>query len=190
SPASAIEHDQAAVATPEKHATAVAVDVLRRGGNAVDAAVATAFVLAVSFPEAGNIGGGGFMTLLLDGESSFLDYRETAPAGADRDMYLDEDGSVLTDASLTGHRAMGVPGTVAGLWEAHQRYGELPWDTLVLPAVELASNGFIAEPWFVAVIDDSRERLAPTNFDDYYGDVQAGELFVQPELAKTLQTIA
>ena len=128
----------AAVATPEPHATAAALAVLDRGGNAVDAATAVAFVLAVTQPEAGNIGGGGFMTLYVDGQPAFLDYRETAPAAADRDMYLDAQGEPLPDASITGHRAVGTPGTVAGLWAAHKRYGRLPWPALVEPAIALA----------------------------------------------------
>jgi gamma-glutamyltranspeptidase len=132
----------AAVAAPDRHGAEVAERILLEGGNAVDAAIATAFVLAVTFPEAGNLGGGGFMTLHVDGRQQFLDFRETAPVGATRDMYLDAAGQAIPDASLIGALAAGVPGTVAGLWAAHQRYGTLPWKRLVTPAIRLAREGF------------------------------------------------
>jgi len=114
------------VVSTDAYASTVGVRILEAGGNAVDAAVATSFALAVVNPEAGNIGGGGFMLIrFADGEAAALDYRERAPLAAHRDMYLDAEGN-LTDASTTGHRAVGVPGAVAGLWAAHQRYGALP----------------------------------------------------------------
>jgi gamma-glutamyltranspeptidase/glutathione hydrolase len=182
---------EAAIASPEPHATEVGLAVLRRGGNAVDAATAVAFALAVTLPDAGNIGGGGFMTLYVDEMPAFLDYRETAPAAAFRDMYIDETGEVDPDASLTGHRAVGVPGTVAGLWAAHSRYGVLPWDSLVEPAISLAQSGFVVGEELIAVIDYERERLiSDTNFFDYYGSAAAGKRFTQPELAQTLRRIA
>src|SRR5512134_2067771 len=133
----------AAVAMPDAYSADVAREVLLSGGNAVDAAVAAAFALAVTYPEAGNIGGGGFMLAYVAGEGAFLDYRETAPAAATRDMYLNAQGELSGDASLTGHRAVGVPGTVAGLWAAHQRYGRLPWTQLLAPAIRLADDGFV-----------------------------------------------
>jgi gamma-glutamyltranspeptidase/glutathione hydrolase len=107
---------QAALAFPDAPSAAVAAAILEQGGNAVDAAVAGAFVLAVTYPEAGNIGGGGFMLIWLDDDALFLDYRETAPLAADRDMYLDAQGEVSEDASTRGHLSVGVPATVAGLW--------------------------------------------------------------------------
>jgi gamma-glutamyltranspeptidase/glutathione hydrolase len=113
----------AAVAIPDKYGAQVAEEVLRAGGNAVDAAVAVGFSMAVTFVDAGNIGGGGFMMIYMDGAPAFLDYREAAALAAHRDMYLDEHGEVIENASLIGAQAAGVPGTVAGLWEAHQRYG-------------------------------------------------------------------
>ena len=128
------------VAMPDSFSADVAARILSTGGNAVDAAVAGALVLAVTYPEAGNVGGGGFMLTCVDGTAQFLDYRETAPAAATRDMYLDARGEVIADLSLTGHRAVGVPGTVAGLWEAHRRYGRLPWRDVVEPAVQLAQR--------------------------------------------------
>ena len=111
---------RAAIAIPDSYAAQTAEQVLKAGGNAIDAAVATGFALAVTHLTAGNIGGGGFMTIWIDGEASFLDYRETAPKAASRDMYLDDDGNVIDDASLIGAKAVAVPGTVAGLWEAHK----------------------------------------------------------------------
>ena len=120
-----------AVASPDQYGAAVAEQILRQGGNAVDAAVAMAFTLAVTYPEAGNIGGGGFMTLWFNGKAYFLDYRETAPAAAHRDMYLDSEKQVIENLSLIGHKASGVPGTVMGLWQAHQRFGSVPWSGLV-----------------------------------------------------------
>ncbi|MDH3366709.1 MAG: gamma-glutamyltransferase, partial [Gemmatimonadota bacterium] len=122
------------VVSTDAYASEVGVEVLRAGGNAVDAAVATSFALAVVNPEAGNIGGGGFMVIrFADGRTAALDYREKAPLTAQRDMYLDEDGNVA-EASTLGHLAAGVPGTVAGLWTAHGEYGALPWARLVEPA--------------------------------------------------------
>lgn len=165
--------------------------MLRQGGNAVDAAVATAFVLSVTLPDAGNLGGGGFMALYFNGEPAFLDYRETAPAAAGREMYLTDSGAVDVGASLTGHRASGVPGTVAGLWEAHRRHGTLPWAELLSPAIDLSESGFLVPDWLESTIAESRERLAEsTNFLDYFGKARSGERFRQPELAATLRRIA
>jgi gamma-glutamyltranspeptidase/glutathione hydrolase len=131
---------RAMVVTTDDFATQVGVDVLRAGGNAVDAAVAVHFALAVVNPAAGNIGGGGFMLLhLVDGTTAALDYREKAPLAATRDMFLDSGGN-LTDRSVIGHLASGVPGSVAGMWAAHQRYGSLEWADLLEPAVELAEG--------------------------------------------------
>ncbi|WP_299708834.1 gamma-glutamyltransferase [uncultured Pontibacter sp.] len=124
-------------------ASEVGSDILRRGGNAVDAAVAVQFALAVVYPDAGNIGGGGFLVLRQqDGSVDALDYREKAPGKARRDMYLDEQGNVVEELSFKGHLAAGVPGTVDGMVEAHERYGSMPWAELVQPAVELAAKGF------------------------------------------------
>lgn len=181
----------AAIAIPEPRAADAAEQVLRAGGNAVDAAVATAFVLAVTLPDAGNIGGGGFMTLVLDNTSYFLDYRETAPAASERDMYLNEDGEVVDGASTVGHLAAGTPGTVAGLWEAHQRFGRLPWARLVEPAIRLARDGYPMPDWLAADIDASRGDYAGrTNFESYFGVTKIGETFRQPDLATTLTRIA
>ena len=133
------------VVSTDAYASDVGREILEAGGNAVDAAIATSFALAVVNPEAGNIGGGGFMLIrFADGRTAALDYREKAPLAATRDMYLDENGA-LTDASVLGHLAVAVPGTVAGLWEAHQRYGALPWRDLVEPAIRLAAGFEVRE---------------------------------------------
>ena len=180
-----------AVAMPDKWSARAAEAVLLEGGNAVDAAIAATFVLAVTYPEAGNIGGGGFMTSYVDGEPAFLDFRERAPARAHRDMYLDEGGNFQQRMSIVGGRASGVPGTVKGMWAAHQRYGSLPWKRLLQPATVLAEEGFIvprvlAEMAAEKIVEDAGE----TNFHKYFGNMRAGELFKQPELAVTLGLIA
>jgi len=177
------------VAMPDSYSADVAANILAAGGNAVDAAVAGALVLAVTYPEAGNLGGGGFMLTFVDGVAQFLDYRETAPAAATRDMYLDAKGAVIEGLSLTGHRAVGVPGTVAGLWEAHQRYGKLPWREVIEPAVRTAERGFQVPPLLAERATVEQARLASTNFAQYFGGLRDGALFRQPELAATLKRI-
>jgi gamma-glutamyltranspeptidase/glutathione hydrolase len=180
-----------AVAAPEPLAAHVGAEVLRGGGNAVDAAVAVSFALAVTLPAAGNLGGGGFMVLDLGDGPTAIDYRERAPAAAARDMYLDARGEVQPDRSLYGAAAAGVPGTVAGLWTAHRKFGSRPWADLVAPVIRLAEDGF--------VLDERRAReFAATaremdrhglNFGRYFHGA-AGERFRQPELAETLRRVA
>ena len=183
--------ESAAVAMPDKYGAAVSAEILRAGGNAVDAGIAAGFVLAVSFPEAGNIGGGGFMLIHMNGEDAFIDYREKAPAAADRDMYLDENGDVVEKASLVGHLAVGVPGSVAGFWEAHERYGTLPWSQLLAPAIRIADEGFeVPEKLGGGMVSRLEMYEGKTNFGDYFGDMRTGELHKQPELAATLRRIA
>lgn len=181
----------AAVAMPDRYGADVSEAVLRRGGNAVDAAIAAGFALAVTFPEAGNIGGGGFMLIRMDNQNAFLDYREKAPGLATRDMYLDANGDVVENASLIGGKAAGVPGTVAGFWAAHRHYGTLPWRDLIEPAIRLAEQGFVMPAELADDIHRQRERFATrTNFFDYFGKAKAGTVFRQPELARTLRRIA
>lgn len=187
----AVTLEGGAVASPDEYGAKVAADVLRKGGNAVDAAVATAFTLAVTYPEAGNIGGGGFMTLFMDGKPYFLDYRETAPKAASRNMYLNEKGEVIENMSLVGARAVGVPGTVMGLWEAHQKFGKLKWAELLTPAIGYAQNGFkVAEKQYMYRQEALELFKGTTNFNDYFGSMKVGETLRQPELAKTLERIA
>lgn len=182
---------QAAVAMPDRYGAEVGETILAAGGNAVDAAVAAGFALAVTFPEAGNIGGGGFMLIHMNGENLFVDYREKAPLAADRDMYLDENGDVIPDASLIGHLSVGVPGTVAGFWAAHQKFGSLPWKDLVMPAVQLAEDGFVVpEKLGGGMLSTLEKYEGKTNFGKYFGDLAAGKTHRQPELAATLRRIA
>ena len=183
------------VATDAPLATAVGVEILEAGGNAVDGAVATCFALAVVFPEAGNIGGGGFaLVRRADGTVSSLDFRERAPLAAHASMYLDSAGR-LTDGSLVGHRASGVPGSVAGLWELHRTYGSLPWADLLAPAIRLAEEGFPADERFVSVIradsvllwgfPASRALFFPADRAP-----RAGEQWRNPALGMVLRRIA
>jgi gamma-glutamyltranspeptidase / glutathione hydrolase len=183
---------EAAVAMPNRHSAEVAIEVMQAGGNAVDASIAAAFVLAVTLPEAGNIGGGGFMTSVVDGVPAFLDFRERAPGLASRDMYQDEHGEVDTDLSYTGALSIGVPGTVKGMQEAHARYGTRSWTSLLQPAIRLARDGFVVHPELASYVRDEMVRLEEgTNFEDYYaGATMGGEVFRQPELAQTLETLA
>src|SRR6266567_8231991 len=179
----------------EEHAVDVGVDVLRSGGNAIDAAVAVGFVLAVTHPFAGNIGGGGFMLIhLADGRTTFIDFREKAPAKASHDMYLDASGK-LTEESMVGWRSVGVPGTVRGLELAHRKYGHKPWAELLRPAISLATSGFPVshaqlESWKYYASSLSRFPESKRIFlkDGAYYDWQ--ETFKQPELARTLDRIA
>lgn len=185
---------RAMVVTQEAHATDAAVAVLKSGGNAVDAAIAAAFVLAVTWPAAGNLGGGGFLLVRkASGETAFFDFRERAPAKAARQMYLDADGKLTRD-SVVGWRAAGVPGTVHGLETAHARYGSKPWAELVAPATALA-KGFTVSYELAESLRASSSLLAQfaesnrifLRNGSYY---QAGETLAQPELERTLERIA
>jgi gamma-glutamyltranspeptidase / glutathione hydrolase len=180
----------AAVAAPDECGADTVAEILAAGGNAADAAVAIAFTLAVSSPEAGNLGGGGFATVLFAGRADFLDYRERAPAAASAGMYLDGAGEVIADASTVGAGAAGVPGTVAGLWELHRRFGRLSWQADLAPAIRYAEQGFRVPPLLVAVRDRRAAELhGRTNFASYFGTLAAGASFRQPELAATLRRI-
>ncbi|MDN3412606.1 gamma-glutamyltransferase [Pseudoalteromonas sp. APC 3250] len=184
---------QSAVAMPDTFSAHAAKAVLEQGGNAVDAAIAAQFVLAVTLPEAGNIGGGGFMLIHKDGKGDFIDYRETAPSAAHRDMYLDEQGQVIENKSIYGIHASGVPGSVAGMWLAHKKHGTLPWKALVQPAVILAELGFVVPEKLAQLIEDYIAHLnnknINVNFASYFATATAGALFKQPELAATLKRI-
>lgn len=178
------------VATTDEFASRVGIEILAAGGNAVDAAVATGLALAVVNPEAGNLGGGGFMMIrLADGTVFAQDHREKAPLAATRDMYLDEDGNV-TDLSVRGHLAAGVPGTVSGLWEAHRRFGTLEWTDVVQPSIDLA-HGFEVTTRLVSTLDAAQEgiRAFPHSAHIFLpGDAVPGigDTFAQPDLAAVL----
>jgi gamma-glutamyltranspeptidase / glutathione hydrolase len=181
------------VVSRETHATQAGLKILEAGGNAIDAAVAVGFALAVTHSSAGNIGGGGFMLVrLADGRTTFIDFRERAPGSATHDMYLDASGKLTRD-SLTGYRASGVPGTVAGLEYASKHFGKLAWAELMQPAIELASKGF---PLSYAQANGLRgaglsafpETKRVFQRDGKY--YEPGEMFAQPDLARTLGRIA
>jgi len=183
----------AVVVTSDSIASRVGVDVLRRGGNAIDAAVAVSFALAVTYPRAGNMGGGGFMLVRLSsGDTHFIDYRETAPAEATRDMFLDSAGDVIEGRSTRGHLAAGVPGTVAGMALAHERFGTLPWSELVSYAWTLAKDGFPVDSFFVNSIADERSLLeSHEETKRIFVDpaLAPGDVFRQPDLAETLHRL-
>ncbi|MGC1597704.1 MAG: gamma-glutamyltransferase, partial [Candidatus Acidiferrales bacterium] len=186
---------KAMVVAQEDLAVGVGISVLRAGGNAVDAAVAVGFALAVTHPYAGNLGGGGFMLIrMADGRATFIDFREKAPGRASRNMYLDAAGNPTND-SVVGWRAAGVPGTVRGFELAHEKYGRKPWAELVNPAVALAEKGFPVSRWQM----NSWKRSAPllSQFPESQRIFLKGgafydwqETFRQPELARTLERIA
>ena len=180
----------AAVAAPDRYGAEAAEEVLRAGGNAADAAVATAFALAVTYPDAGNLGGGGFATLYMGGRPYFLDYRERAPARATADMYLDAAGTVIPDASTVGIRAAAVPGTVMGLWQLHRRFGRLAWRRDLAPALRFARDGYVVSELQAGRATAASAAFAGrTNFTDYF-PLRAGQTLRQPELAATLARIA
>jgi gamma-glutamyltranspeptidase/glutathione hydrolase len=198
-PLAPVRTDHAMVVSIHHDATDAGVEVLREGGNAVDAAVAVGFALAVTLPQAGNIGGGGFMlirpgsTKLAGGKPHFLDYREKAPGAASADMYLDAKGNVIPKMSTQGAKASGVPGTVKGLAYAEKQYGRLGLAKVMQPAIKLARDGYVltapeARSLQFALLAQNPEsyRIFQRN-GKYY---EAGETFKQPELAKTLERIA
>ncbi len=181
----------AAIAAPDAYGAQVAEAILSQGGNAADAAVAVAFALAVTYPEAGNLGGGGFATVFFDGNAYFLDYRECAPRDATAGMYLDPAGTVIPDASTVGAGAAGVPGTVAGLWQLHRRFAKLPWSDDLAPAIRLAHEGFLVGAMQQATRDGRAGELrGRTNFLAYFSSLNAGTTFRQRELEATLRRIA
>ena len=185
----------AVVVSSHPLATDVGIAILRQGGNAVDAAVAVGFALAVVHPVAGNIGGGGFMMIRLqDGTLRALDYREMAPALARRDMFVDSAGTAL-QSSLTGHQSVGVPGSVAGMYEAHHTFGRLPWADLLAPAIRLAREGFVLDAAHSRQVALEAERLVrfPASRAQFLVNGVApepGTRLTQPDLAHTLELIA
>ncbi|WP_197386704.1 gamma-glutamyltransferase [Ralstonia pseudosolanacearum] len=177
-------------------ATRVGVDVLKRGGNAVDAAVAVGYTLAVVYPAAGNLGGGGFMTIqLADGRKTFLDFREVAPKGATANMYLDKDGNVIKGLSTKGHLAVGVPGTVSGMEYAREKYGTRSRAELIAPAIRLADKGFALDQGDVDMLltstkDFQEDPASGAIFLNKGQPYQVGQKLVQRDLARTLHAIS
>ncbi|WP_084289119.1 gamma-glutamyltransferase [Pedobacter nyackensis] len=188
------EYRNGMVVSASEKASQVGLNILKKGGNAVDAAVAVQFALAVVYPNAGNIGGGGFMVYRsASAETNTLDFREKAGSKASRDMYLDAAGNPVVDKSLDGHLASGVPGSVEGMVEAHQKYGKLKWADLIAPAIELAKNGFKISPQQAGEFNRQKHRFVKYNpvgtalVKD--SDWKEGDLLVQSELAATLTLI-
>jgi len=192
----AVRGERAMAVTVEPHATRAAVEVLGRGGNAVDAAVAAAFFLSVACPSAGSLGGGGFMLVrTAQGEYFALDFRETAPAALRPEMFLDEGGKLVPERGTSGGLAVGVPGLVAGLAEAHRRWGSVPWQELVAPAADLADDGLVVSSWnAVTLASREADLLASPEARSIFGRdgkiLVAGDLLVQPQLATTLRRVA
>ncbi|HYL09345.1 MAG TPA: gamma-glutamyltransferase [Candidatus Acidoferrales bacterium] len=195
-PAQAVRGARAMVASDEPLASAAGVEILKKGGNAVDAAVAVGFALAVVGPRAGNLGGGGFLLVRLkDGRTAFFDFREVAPGRASRDMYIRKDGTLDGDAVTIGYRAAGVPGTVAGLELALKTYGKLKLAEVMAPAIRLAEQGFPVSEKLARELTRERGLLErfPMSKKIFLKDgalYQPGEILRQPELAATLQRIA
>ena len=191
SPAPA-EGENGMVVTAQHLATDVGLEVLKAGGNAVDAAVAVGYALAVTYPTAGNLGGGGFMTIrLADGTTTFLDFRERAPLAATKNMYLDDKGEPVPGASTDTYLAVGVPGSVAGFETAREKYGTKTREELIAPALRLARDGFVLEPGDVASFADGNDMLAldPAAAKIFLKDGQPlplGATLVQADLARTL----
>ncbi|MBA4054447.1 MAG: gamma-glutamyltransferase, partial [Marivirga sp.] len=185
--------DSAMVVSAHPLASKVGVEILRKGGNAIDAAIATQLALAVVYPSAGNIGGGGFMVLrMYDGRLDALDYREKAPGDAKTNMYLDEAGGVVSALSQKGHLAHGVPGTVAGLIAAHSKYGTLPWPQLIQPAIDLALKGFTLTKREAEGLNDIQEELIEYNSIEptfLIGNWNAGDSIKYEDLGRTLERI-
>jgi gamma-glutamyltranspeptidase/glutathione hydrolase len=184
-----------AVSSAAPGATEAGLEILRAGGNAVDAAVATAVALAVVHPQAGNLGGGGFAVVRINGEVSVLDFREVAPAAAAHDMYLDKNGKPVPEKSLVGPLAAGVPGSPAGLWELHRRHGELAWSRVVEPAVRLAGEGFVVTPRLERSVTKAADLLGrfPETAAVWLpgGEApRAGSVMKIPALAATLRAYA
>jgi gamma-glutamyltranspeptidase / glutathione hydrolase len=194
---SPVQASHGMVASEQELASQVGLDILRQGGNAVDASVAIGFALAVVAPYAGNIGGGGFMMIhdARSGKNVALDFREMAPAAASRDMYLDAQGNVVPDRSLHTHLAVGVPGTVAGLTHALNRYGSMKLADVMAPAIKLAEQGYTVTPTLAMILASERPHLArwKSTRDIFFKQdrpLQAGEKLVQKDLARSLRLIA
>lgn len=193
----AVEATKGMVVSSQHLASQIGADILKSGGNAIDAAVAVGYAQAVVNPCCGNIGGGGFMTIhLADGKDLFINFRETAPAAASADMYLDKDGQLIKDASLYGYLASGVPGTVKGLDYALEKYGTMSRQQVMAPAIKLAREGFVLTRADTDVLDTTTERFKQDPevariFLKPNGDAfQPGDLLVQTDLANTLEKIA
>ncbi len=189
-----ITSDSGMVVSAHPQSSAIGVSILKKGGNAVDAAVATEFALAVCYPEAGNMGGGGFMLIrTIDGTTEVIDYREKAPGKASRDMYLDKSGNVVPGLSTDTRLSSGVPGTVDGMMMAHSKYGKLPFKDVIQPAIDLAEKGFPVTHRQAADLNSNRQTFIDRNSvrtafvkDSLWKE---GDTLIQRDLAETLKRI-
>jgi len=188
-------YKQVAVVTAHPLATEVGLAILQKGGNAFDAAIAVQIALAVVYPRAGNIGGGGFMVYYTeDGEAGALDFREKAPLSAHKDMYLDEKGDVIEGASVFGHLSVAVPGVIDGMWRMHEKMGSLSWEELINPAIQLAKNGYALTAAEAAKLNDYQKPFLQVNDKEMPFVYQnepwlAGDRIVLPELSECLTRI-
>ncbi len=186
---------QGMVVSDNALASQVGIDILKKGGNAIDAAVATAFALAVTHPQAGNIGGGGFIVFMdTSGKTTTIDFREKAPLLATPNMFLDEEGKLVEGSNHNGLKSVGVPGTVAGLYMAHGKYGVLPWKKLVQPAIDLAKKGVVLSYTLASHAKNIQSGSSPDFIKNYFTDskgrlLEYGDVWVQKELANTLKQI-
>lgn len=186
--------DSAMVVSAHPIATKIGLSILKKGGNAIDATIATQFALAVVYPRAGNIGGGGFAVIrLANGQTNSLDFREKAPALSSRDMFLDKEGYVIPNLSMQGHLAAGVPGSVAGMWELHKKYGSLLWAELINPSISVAKSGFTITLHEANALNEKQENFrAANNYTPWVikdSIWKAGDFVTQQELAETLTLI-
>lgn len=185
--------DNAMVVSARVEASAIGLQLLQQGGNAFDAMAATELALAVAFPFAGNLGGGGFMVYRLsDGQIGSIDYREKAPLAAHRDMYLDEEGNVIPGLSTKGALAVGVPGTIAGIYEVHQKFGILPWSEILQPVIQLAEKGVVVTEKQAQRLANSRQDIIEISGEQtlFAKEFQPGDTIKYPALAETLRRIA
>ncbi|MDX2362358.1 MAG: gamma-glutamyltransferase [Crocinitomicaceae bacterium] len=186
---------QGMVVSDNSEASNVGIEILKKGGNAIDASIATAFALAVTHPQAGNIGGGGFMVYMDDSSKvTTIDFREMAPIKANPNMFLDENGELIKGSNHSGALSVGVPGTVAGLYMAHQKYGKLPWKDLVQPSIDLAQNGVILSYTLAShakkIQNSDKPKFLKDLFLDSVGEpLKFGSIWKQPALAQTLELI-
>jgi len=186
------------VVSSNEYASQIGVDILKNGGNAIDAAIAVNFALSVVFPQAGNIGGGGFMVIrTADGEFESIDFREKAPIKSNKNMFLDDSLNVIPNLSTSTGLSSGVPGTVAGMWLAYEKYGTKKWSDLVKPAILLAKNGFNLDPFNVKFLNSDRysnflgiDSESKKIFTKENSNFKINENFIQKDLSKTLQRIA
>ena len=192
---SQVLYNDAIVVSDCKIASQVGLDILKKGGNAIDASIATAFTLAVTLPSAGNIGGGGFIVFLnSDNESKTIDFREKAPINSTKEMFLDESGNLIRGINHNSVLSIGVPGTVAGLFFAHKKYGKLSWKKLIQPAIDIANNGFIMTKGLYNSAKNVISKKQTFFLKNYFNNdqdeiVKPGEVWYQKKLAKTLEAI-